>query len=157
MRQRFVTSQWVPFTVDAIFGFFINPRNLPLLMPERLQTRIERLTLKPAPPDPFSAANSDAIPGSDGHGRNEAAGIGSEIELSFRPIPYLPLRVRWTARITEFSWFSYICDEQVRGPFRHFHHCHGIRAEMQQGRPGTRLSDEIEFELPMGKVGQHAR
>jgi len=154
MRQRFVTSQWVPFAVDLVFAFFSNPHNLPVLMPEELQARIDRLTLEPPPPNPLlSAANWNPLLTASG-GHLLAAGVGSRIELSFRPVPYVPMRVRWEARITEFSWYSHFCDEQARGPFDYFHHRHGIRAEMQQGRIGTQLVDEIDFELPFGTMGE---
>jgi len=147
MQQRFVTCQWIPFTVDVVFAFFSNPHNLPLLMPERLQARIEKLKLEPPAPSPL-------FPSSYWGGQEKAAGVGSQIELSFRPVSYVPMRVRWQARITEFVWYSHFCDEQVRGPFDRFHHRHGIRAEIQQGRIGTQLTDEVEFALPLGTVGQ---
>lgn len=156
MRHRFVTCQWIPFTVDVVFAFFSNPHNLPLLMPEKLQTRIERMTLEPTPPNPlFLSSSSNAPPAiSNSGGHQLVAGVGSRIELSFRPVPYVPMRLRWEARITEFVWYSHFCDEQVTGPFDYFHHRHGIRAEMEQGRIGTQLVDEIEFELPLGTVGE---
>jgi ligand-binding SRPBCC domain-containing protein len=156
MQQRFVTSQWVPFTVDLVFAFFSNPHNLPVLMPEKLQTRIERMALEPPPPNPLFLASSSNAPTaiSNSGGHQLVAGVGSRIELSFRPVSYVPVRVRWEARITEFVWYSHFCDEQVSGPFDHFHHRHGIRAEMQQGRIGTQLVDEIDFELPLGTMGQ---
>lgn len=63
------------------------------------------------------------------------------------------MRVSWVARITEFVWHSHFCDEQVRGPFEFFRHRHGMRPEIQQGRMGTQLTDEVEFSLPLGSVG----
>jgi ligand-binding SRPBCC domain-containing protein len=59
----------------------------------------------------------------------------------------------WMARITEFVWNSYFCDEQVRGPFASFHHRHAVRAEMRDGVEGTLVADEIEFALPGGLLG----
>ena len=154
MRQRFVTSHWIPYTVDVVFAFFSNPHNLPLLMPEKMQMRIEHITLEPPPPNPLlQASNWDPLLTASG-GHLLAAGVGSRIELSFRPVPYVPMRLRWQARITEFAWYSHFCDEQVSGPFDYFHHRHGIRAEMQQGRIGTQLIDEIDFELPFGTMGE---
>lgn len=154
MQQRFVTCDWIPFTVDVVFAFFSNPHNLPALMPDKLQTRIDRLTLEPPPPNPLLQASnwSPLLTASGGH--LLAAGVGSRVWLSFRPVAYVPMRLRWVARITEFAWYSHFCDEQIVGPFDYFHHRHEIRAEMQQGRIGTQLIDEIDFELPLGTVGQ---
>jgi ligand-binding SRPBCC domain-containing protein len=146
MRQRFVTAQWIPYTVDLAFAFFANPNNLPLLMPEAMKMRIDELELVPGPPNPMIAGYQLA--------RQEvAAGVGTEMKISFRPVGYMPMRVSWVARITEFAWHSHFCDEQVRGPFEFFRHRHGIRPEIQKGRMGTQLTDEVEFSLPLGSLG----
>lgn len=146
MLQRFVTTQWIPYTVDLAFAFFANPNNLPLLMPEQMKMRIDRLELVPAPLNPMIAGPQLA--------RQEiVAGTGTEIEISFRPVSYLPVRLSWQAKITEFVWFSHFCDEQVKGPFERFRHRHGIRSEIQDGKVGTLLTDEVEFSLPLGAAG----
>jgi ligand-binding SRPBCC domain-containing protein len=146
MRQRFVTAQWLPYTVDLLFGFFANPNNLPLLMPQTMRMRIDELDLVPAPPNPM-------ITGTELVRQEIAAGAGTRMKISFRPVSYVPMRVSWVARITEFAWYSHFCDEQVQGPFDFFRHRHGIRPEFQQGRMGTQLTDEVEFSLPLGSVG----
>jgi ligand-binding SRPBCC domain-containing protein len=146
MLQRFVTAHWIPFTVDIVFAFFANPRNLPPLMPTTMRTRIESLELVPPCPSPMNA-------GSQWSTVEQSAGVGSQVDLSFRPMAYVPMRVHWVARITEFVWYSHFSDVQVRGPFEFFHHRHGICPDIQQGRVGTLLTDEIEFSLPLGTVG----
>jgi ligand-binding SRPBCC domain-containing protein len=146
MLQQFVTTQWLPYTVDLVFAFFANPNNLPLLMPDSMQMRIDRVELAPAPPNPMIAGPRLA--------RQEiVAGTGTRMQISFRPVSFFPMRVTWQARITQFVWFSHFCDEQVKGPFEHFHHRHGIRPEIQNGHVGTQLTDEVEFSLPLGTVG----
>lgn len=147
MRQRFVTSQWIPYPVDLAFAFFANPHNLPLLMPEALRMRIDKLDLRPAPPNPMIAASQVAK-------HETAAGAGTSMEISFRPLSFLPVRVKWVAQITEFVWFSHFCDEQVRGPFEYFRHRHGIRSQIQNGQAGTELTDDVEFSVPLGTMGQ---
>ena len=147
MRQRFATSQWVPYTVEVVFAFFANPNNLPLLMPEGMKMRIDGLNLVPAPPHPTIASSQFAQ-------QEIAAGEGTEMKISFRPLPYLPVRASWVARISEFVWLSHFCDEQVRGPFALFRHRHGVQAETQDGRVGTTVTDQVEFELPLGSVGR---
>jgi ligand-binding SRPBCC domain-containing protein len=149
MKQKFETRQWVPFRLEVVFAFFANPRNLPRLMPESSQMRIDELRV--VPPDDQVASGIHAV-----LQREIAAGAGSEMVVSFRPVPWLPLRASWLARITEFKWNSHFCDSQVRGPFAHFYHCHRIRAEMQSGAWGTLVTDEIEFALPFGPLGRIA-
>ena len=149
MPQNFRTEQWVPYPVELVFAFFANPTNLPHLMPARLQTRIEDARIEPPPARPTHPDPSRRF-------KSIAAGKGSEILISFLPIPWVPRRVSWLARITEFAWNSHFSDEQVRGPFRSFHHRHGVNGEMREGVEGTRVSDDIEFALPFGVLGRVA-
>ncbi|MDR5727419.1 MAG: SRPBCC family protein, partial [Terriglobia bacterium] len=130
-----------------VFAFFADPHNLPRLMPPELKTRIDKASFKPAPAPPGSSSQFD-FP------CDRAAGLGSEMLISFCPVPFLPLRVRWLARITGFEWNGHFKDEQVRGPFAVFRHRHGTRAESRNGCAGTLVTDEIEFALPFGPLGR---
>ena len=147
MPHRFETCQWVPYPVELVFAFFANPSNLPPLMPPILQTRIEDIRLQPPPARPLAEAPERRF-------QSVAAGRGTELHISFQPLAWIPRRVSWIARITEFEWNSHFCDEQVRGPFEHYKHCHWIAAEVRDGVEGTLVTDSIEFELPYGGVGQ---
>jgi ligand-binding SRPBCC domain-containing protein len=147
MAQRFATSQWVPFPVELVFAFFTNPTNLPHLMPPRLETRVEDARMQPPPTRPVAADPARRF-------RSIAAGVGSEILVSFYPVRWFPRRVSWLARITEFEWNSHFCDEQVHGPFSRFHHRHGITGEIRNGAEGTLVTDAIEFDLPGGPIGR---
>jgi ligand-binding SRPBCC domain-containing protein len=146
MPQTLHTSQWTPFPVELVFAFFANPANLPHLMPKWQQARVEssRLIappLRPIAPDPTLRYQSPA------------AGTGSEMVISFRPIRGVPFRIGWLARITEFAWNSHFCDEQLKGPFAAWKHYHRIESESQDGVTGTRISDEVEYTLPLGPLG----
>jgi ligand-binding SRPBCC domain-containing protein len=147
MTQRFETHQWVPYPVELVFAFFANPTNLPHLMPRKFEALIEDARIQPPPPRPLAGDPARRF-------KSVAAGVGSEILISFFPIPWVPRRVSWMARITEFVWNSHFCDEQVRGPFAQFHHRHGIQAEVREGVEGTLVKDEIEFALPYGFMGR---
>lgn len=90
--------------------------------------------------------------------QSPAAGVGSEMVVSFRPIPHIAFRIGWIASITEFVWNSHFCDEQLKGPFASWKHCHRIAAESREdvGGPvihGTLISDEVEYTLPLGPLG----
>jgi ligand-binding SRPBCC domain-containing protein len=147
MTRLLETHEWVPFPVELVFAFFANPSNLPHLMPPKLETRIEDARVQPPPPRPLHSDLARRF-------RSVAAGVGSEILVSFYPIRWFPRRVSWTARITEFEWNSHFCDEQIRGPFAVFKHRHGIEAEVRDGMEGTLVSDRVEFELPFGLIGR---
>jgi ligand-binding SRPBCC domain-containing protein len=146
MAQRFETRQWVPYPVELVFAFFANPQNLPHLMPKRLEVRVEDVRLEPPPARPVAQDPTRRF-------LSIAAGTGSEILISFRPLRFGP-RASWLAHVIEFKWNSHFVDEQSRGPFASFHHRHGIEAEMREGVEGSLVTDEIEFALPYGFIGQ---
>ena len=150
MTQRFETSQWVPYPVELVFAFFSNPANLPHLMPPELKTQIEDARLTPPPPRPLHPDPSRRFTGV------AAAGVGSEILITFCPLRWVPRRIGFTARITEFVWNSHLSDEQVHGPFASFRHRHGFLPETRDGLEGTLVSDTIDFALPFGPLGSLA-
>jgi ligand-binding SRPBCC domain-containing protein len=146
MMPKFETSQWVPFTVEEVFAFFAVPANLPLLMPPEHQACLESVSLQTPPPAPFDAPILNGV-------RNIAAGIDSEIVVSFRPIRLLPLRLRWTARIVDFKWNSHFVDEMVHGPFKRMLHRHSVIAEARSGVTGAVATDQVEYVIPGGAIG----
>jgi ligand-binding SRPBCC domain-containing protein len=134
-------EDWVPFPLSRVFLFFADPNNLPRIMPSQTATRIDSLRLMP-PPERPGPTNSATI-----------AGVGSEIDTSFRVIPDLFFRAGWTARITEFEWNHHFADVQVKGPFRSWHHRHEFGAEDRNGVQGTVVRDLIEYSVGFGIFG----
>jgi ligand-binding SRPBCC domain-containing protein len=154
MPEILRTSQWTPYPVELVFAFFANPGNLPHLMPKWQQARVESSRLVAPPTRPLALDPSLRF-------QSPAAGVGSEIEISFRPIRRLGFRVAWLASITEFAWNSHFCDEQVKGPFASWKHRHEIVSESRpadagQTIRGTLISDEVEYALPLGPLGSIA-
>jgi ligand-binding SRPBCC domain-containing protein len=125
--RHFQTEQWVPYPKERVFAFFANPANLPPLMPAWQQAKIEKADLT-----------------------TTYAEEGSVILISFRPLPFVPLRMMWEACITDFRWNEYFCDEQRKGPFRYFRHCHRVKDEERAGTQGTTVTDAVDYELPLG-------
>ena len=149
MIRKFETSDWVPYPVELVFAFFATPSNLPHLMLPELQASVEDVRLQPPPPRPVAPDPARRF-------KSVAAGVGSEILVSFYPVKWIPQRVSWTARIVEFEWNSHFIDEQIRGPFAKFRHRHGIVAETRDGVEGTQVSESIEYALPGGIFGNLA-
>lgn len=151
MRHTFESEQWLPFPIEQVFAFFANPENLPRLMPPWQKARIEEASFAPPPPRPVSTVPVRLA---------VAAGAGTRMTLSFRPIPFFPMRVPWDAEITEFAWNDHFCDTQHRGPFAYWLHCHRLTPATQvvHGSPmaGTSLRDHVEYELPLGALGEIA-
>ena len=141
MPYSFRSEQCLPYPVETVFAFFADPENLPALMPPWQRVRIERLDLVPPPP----SASAQLPP--------PAAGAGSRIVLSLRPLRFFPLRVRWVAEIVEFEMNQFFCDRQVSGPFAYWQHKHQVRAVDHDGSRVTLLTDEVGYELPFGALG----
>lgn len=145
----FLYESWLPFPIEQTFAFFADPRNLPPLMPSWQQARIDEMSLTPARV-PFDAQTL----------KTPAAGEGSLITISLRPVPLLPLRIRWVARINEVRWIDEVqrsasfTDVQLSGPFAYWRHRHALRAESRNGEEVTLLHDEVHYLPPMGVVGR---
>jgi ligand-binding SRPBCC domain-containing protein len=154
MRHTYHSEQWLPYPVEQVFAFFANPENLPHLMPSWQKARIEEAIFAP----PQTAPQTVASPSR----KATVAGIGTRLTLSFRPFPYSPIRLPWEAEITEFIWNDHFCDRQLRGPFAYWHHCHTTHSEARANSlgtltHGTLLCDEVEYEMPFGKLGDIAQ
>ncbi|MGA8344492.1 MAG: SRPBCC family protein [Candidatus Sulfotelmatobacter sp.] len=134
-------EQWVPFPIARVFAFFSNPENLRRIMPASSSTKLIVLNRMPTSL-PLPGLTSD-----------KAAGVGSTIVTSFRVFPFLPVRAKWIARITEFEWNDYFADVQDTGPFKSWHHRHEFRAETRDGVAGTLIRDLIEYEVGFGFLG----
>lgn len=149
--HTFHSQQWLPLPTELVFAFFANPANLPRLMPAWQRARIEKAIIVPPPPAPNNSALNDATSAL-------AAGAGSQLTLSFRPLPFSPVRLRWQAEIDSFVWNQHFSDVQLRGPFAHWHHTHRLTPETRIGKsgdaiPGTLLQDEVQYRLPLGVLG----
>lgn len=137
-RLSFITDQWVPFPVQRVFAFFTDPTNLPQLMPAWQDARIDSLELH--------------VP--EGRSISGAAGRGSRILLSFRPLPLSPIRLRWLAQIDDYAADHHFCDLQVTGPFGYWRHCHLVRAENHGEAEGTRITDVVDYQWLRGSANR---
>jgi uncharacterized protein len=61
-----------------------------------------------------------------------------------------PFRVRWEFEHCDYVEGRQFRDVQIRGPFRRWSHTHRMTPE---GPKSCRLEDRIEYELPLGFVG----
>ncbi|MDE3104355.1 MAG: SRPBCC family protein [Acidobacteriota bacterium] len=151
MRHTFQVEQWLPYPVEFVFSFFANPENLPRLMPRWQRARIEEAAFTSPPPMPPAPPGVQRLPA-------VAAGPGTRMTLSLRPFPFAPIRLPWEAEIPEFVWDDHFCDIQLRGPFAYWRHCHFVAAARhpESGAAGCTVRDHIEYELPLGLLGDLA-
>ena len=133
---HFTTEQWLPHPVETVFRFFADPRNLERISPPAVGARLVAARL--------------VRPQGTEENTHGLAGAGSELTISMRLVPVLPLRVLWKARIIEFEWNRYFRDLQVQGPFRHFDHRHEVEAAVRDGVAGTQLRDIVDYSVGFG-------
>lgn len=62
-----------------------------------------------------------------------------------------PLPIKWVAIHTEYDPPHLFADQLESGPFAYWYHRHRF---LDDGQGGTLLTDEVEYSVPMGAVGQ---
>ncbi len=58
---------------------------------------------------------------------------------------------KWVAEHTEYEPGRMFADRQVHGPFSYWYHRHLF---LDDGQGGTILRDEVDYQLPLGKLGE---
>jgi len=71
-----------------------------------------------------------------------------DYELRLFAVPF-----RWRTLIETFEPMRRFSDVQLRGPYRTWHHVH----EFEAVPGGTRMRDRVEYEIPLGPLGEVAR
>ena len=75
---------------------------------------------------------------------------GLEIDHRIRPLLGIPML--WRSKIDAFDPPHSFVDRQLRGPYRRWEHHHTFTAV----EGGTRIDDEVTYELPLGPLGEIA-
>ena len=120
--MRFLARSVIRTTPEELFAFHERPDAFTLLMPPWEKSRvIER------------AANLH---------------IGSRAIVDARIVP--GIFIRWESRHTAYDPPHSFEDQQVRGPFRSWHHRHIVEPHPE----GALLIDDIEYEPPFGVLGR---
>lgn len=117
-HYRLTVTQWVERPQDEVFDFFADTENLERITPPWLRFQI--LT-----PSPITMR------------------IGCEIDYRLR-LHTIP--IRWTSVITVWEPQFRFVDEQLRGPFRFWHHDHRI----EQVEGGAQITDIVDYTVPGG-------
>jgi len=108
-----LAEQTLPGPIDEVFAFFSDARNLERITPPTVRFKI--LT-----PDPIHMK------------------VGTLIDYKLR-IKGLP--IRWRTRISEWDPPHRFTDEQLKGPYRRWHHAHTFKPQGD----GTLMTDRIEY------------
>ncbi|MGD2135184.1 MAG: SRPBCC family protein [Gemmatimonadales bacterium] len=117
-------TQGVTRPLEEVFQFFSDPRNLARLTPPWLA---------------FRALDSGDLTMREG------------LRIHYR-IRLLGVPQRWTSVITVWDPPHRFVDEQLRGPYRRWHHLH----EFTRSNDGTQIRDRVTYQLPFGPLGRLA-
>lgn len=115
-------EQYLPRPIDEVFDFFAQADNLDFITPPWLHFRI--LT-----PLPIVMRQGTLI----------------DYRIRWRWVP-----LRWQSQITSWDPPHGFVDEQVRGPYKLWHHTHNF---IEKGE-GTLMVDRVRYRLPLGPVGR---
>lgn len=118
--SRLEATQFLPHPREVVFEFFADAYQLESITPPWLRFAV--LT-----PRPISMR----------------AGLRIDYRLHLRGVP-----IRWQSVISAWAPPDRFVDEQVRGPYRRWHHEH--RFERVEG--GTLCRDLVDYEVPGGRL-----
>ena len=125
-KHEFVVNS----SIDEVWEFYIDVKHLGIITPKELELKITNSTSQKLPQ-------------------------GSEIWLEGKITMMLP-RSKWHSKITLVSVSSHHCeyvDEMLTGPFKKWRHLHKFN-DSDNSQKQTQVVDEIEFELPYGRLGK---
>jgi len=117
---RFSSELWLPRSITEVFAFFSDAGNLERLTPPWLNFHI--LTPRPI-----------------------AMAVGTRIQYKLR-IHGVP--VRWESEISAWRPPYFFADDQIRGPYRLWHHEHSF----QEQEHGTLVRDAVEYAVLGGAL-----
>ena len=117
-------QQVVQQPLDEVFAFYAEPRNLARITPKWLH---------------FRMLCADAV------------GMRRGLRIHYRIRP-LGIPQRWISEITVWEPPHRFVDEQVKGPYRSWHHLH----EFAEVAGGTEIRDRVSYDLPLGPLGRLA-
>ena len=118
--------QKLPLPVEEAWAFFSNPRNLVKITPVLLDFKIT------------SELNEDEIY------------TGQRISYKVRPL--LGIALTWISEITHVEKYRLFVDEQIKGPYKMWHHEHHFKSVSR----GTEMTDIVHYKLPLWFLGDIA-
>ncbi len=120
------SRQRIPASLDAVWSFFSDARNLLAITPPHLNLNVT----------------------------NEVFGdkVYAGQVMTYTVKPLLGIALSWMTEITHVEEGNYFVDEQRKGPYKLWHHQHHFR--VIEG--GVEMTDLVHYRLPLGFLGSIA-
>lgn len=119
----FQATQLVKASIEDCWDFFSSPSNLSVITPPDMNFRIQF-------PEPMPAMYQGLI-------------------IRYTVSPLLGIPLEWITEITHVKDHDYFVDNQLKGPFKLWHHQHFFKETSE----GTLMRDVVNYELPLGILG----
>lgn len=120
------SRQKVPASLDEVWAFFSNARNLAHVTPPHLNLKV-----------------TNEVYG---------AGVYAGQVMTYNVKPLLGIPLAWMTEITHVVEKKYFVDEQRKGPYKLWHHQHHFKAI----EGGVEMTDLVHYRLPVGILGSIA-
>ncbi|MGM0408075.1 MAG: SRPBCC family protein [Bacteroidota bacterium] len=119
-------TQKIPITLDKAWDFFSKPDNLKLITPTYMNFKILS--------------------------RSDAGDMYPGMIISYQLSPLFNLSVKWATEITQAKEKTYFIDNQIKGPYKIWHHEHRFKSISD----GIEMNDILYYDLPFGFLGKIA-
>lgn len=123
MIYQLKTEQQLYCDIDTAWKFFSSPHNLSKITPKEMNFVV------------LSEITADSIY------------EGMIIDYTVTPLLGVPLK--WKTRISQVDHLKSFTDFQEKGPYKLWNHRH----EFIQNQEGVLMKDTVDYELPMGILG----
>lgn len=120
------SRQRVPASLDEVWAFFSDARNLLAVTPPHLNLKVTNKV----------------------YGESVYAGQ----VMTYKVKPLLGIALAWMTEITHVQDKHHFVDEQRKGPYKLWHHQHHFK----DIEGGTEMTDLVHYRLPMGPLGNIA-
>jgi ligand-binding SRPBCC domain-containing protein len=120
--KHLVFEQFLPISLEEAWSFFSSPSNLNQITPHKLNFKM-----------------LDELP----------AQMYEGMLIRYRINPMLRIPVHWVTKITTIKDREYFIDEQIKGPYKIWHHEHHFRAV----EGGVKMTDKLYYDIGFGIFG----
>ena len=126
MKHQLYREQQLNCGIETAWDFFSSPKNLAEITPPAMGFRVVSKNLD--------------IP------------IYEGMIIDYTVSPLLNIPMKWRTRITQVAFQHSFTDFQEKGPYKYWSHFH----EFVQNGEGVLIKDTIDYDLPLGFLGDIA-